>query len=109
MVLVVVAAMIGVSVSVVEIVHVVAVLDGLVAAALTMDVLMISLLVLLVLFGRSHRAVSLHAGRRFPQFAIYELRRVPTPPPRSPLPAERHASARRHQTNRGRRRRPVER
>ncbi len=85
-VLVVVTGMIGVSVPVVEIVHVVTVLDGLVATALTMDMLVVSLLVLLVLFCRRHLAVSIRAGRRFLQFAIYELERVPTPPPRSRCP-----------------------
>ena len=67
-VLVVMASMLGVPVPVMEVVNMVAMLDGLMAAALTVDVLVIGLLVLLVLFvlfGRRHLKVSIYGGRGF--------------------------------------------
>ena len=74
-VLVVMASMLGVPVPVMEVVNMVTMLDGLMAAALTVDVLVIGLLVLLVLLvllGRCHLKVSIYGGREFLQFAIYE-------------------------------------
>ena len=73
-VLVVMASMLGVPVPVMEIVNMVTMLDALMAAALTVDVLVIGLLVLLVLvlLGRRHLKVSIFVGRRFLQSAIYE-------------------------------------
>ncbi len=68
-VLVVMAIMLGMPVSVMEVVNVVTMLDGFMAAVRPVDVLV--LLVLLVLLGRCHLRVSIYVGRRFFRFAIY--------------------------------------